>query len=553
MPKKRPAAAAASTAVASDKRPAASSAKPDGADAGKNPKRSPAEVDLTCPAIDKMLGMLVDKIAGAQKQMILETMKCFGGELRVGSACTGSNLTQILLHKFFNLLGAGSVQVKEVYSCERDTNKRSFVAWVNQQCSGSGPSGSIPHVFVDIADISQQQAPCATHQSNCDVACGIWDGPFIVHIGFSCKNISKLFCLPPGMTREQYTHKIFAEHTGSTGTTYGSVVQFAAQKRPPMLLLENVPELIESNGGDNIAQLVLTFNRLGYAVSYKVLSADKFPVPQKRRRSFVICMDIEAAGVSQEDGLLITESMFQTVHSWAFAEPMKLEEFLLKPSDPYLKSQVNRLQKVQLDREAKGDATSLDVKWRGVLSDMMRKSGFAASSLELPTELAKSKMIQTLPERELQGLAYWIRADPEATSIDVQPSIQRINRAHGRLLNTITPGSTAVLIQEARMMLGLEALCIQGVPQSMCKSYAESGLCKVEPDLLFADLAGNAFPGPVVLLLIVSMLLGCTVQHLQTFGKIIGRPPAGLVADGIGSEDSGEDVLDGIVMDIFGD
>lgn len=59
-------------------------------------------------------------------------------------------------------------------------------------------------------------------------------------------------------------------------------------RRPPLVLLENVTGLVTRRGGEDFRVLLRLFSELGYGVDAFVLSADRF-VPQSRRRLYVVC------------------------------------------------------------------------------------------------------------------------------------------------------------------------------------------------------------------------------------------------------------------------
>jgi DNA (cytosine-5)-methyltransferase 1 len=58
--------------------------------------------------------------------------------------------------------------------------------------------------------------------------------------------------------------------------------------KPKWLLWENVPGVLSSNGGEDFACLLKGMAELGYGFAYRVLDAQHFGVPQRRRRVFVI-------------------------------------------------------------------------------------------------------------------------------------------------------------------------------------------------------------------------------------------------------------------------
>jgi DNA (cytosine-5)-methyltransferase 1 len=58
--------------------------------------------------------------------------------------------------------------------------------------------------------------------------------------------------------------------------------------KPKWLLWENVPGVLSSNGGEDFACLLKGMAELGYGFAYRVLDAQHFGVPQRRRRVFVV-------------------------------------------------------------------------------------------------------------------------------------------------------------------------------------------------------------------------------------------------------------------------
>ena len=60
------------------------------------------------------------------------------------------------------------------------------------------------------------------------------------------------------------------------------------QRRPRWFVLENVLGLLSSNEGRDFARLIDEVERCGYGVAWRVLDAQRFGVPQRRRRVFVV-------------------------------------------------------------------------------------------------------------------------------------------------------------------------------------------------------------------------------------------------------------------------
>lgn len=65
-------------------------------------------------------------------------------------------------------------------------------------------------------------------------------------------------------------------------------LDFAMLMQPKAILIENVPQMITSHRGATVAEIKRTLGKVGYTVSWQVLNASHFGVPQARRRAFVV-------------------------------------------------------------------------------------------------------------------------------------------------------------------------------------------------------------------------------------------------------------------------
>ena len=72
------------------------------------------------------------------------------------------------------------------------------------------------------------------------------------------------------------------------GTLFFEIVRLTAAKRPAYLLLENVPGLLNHDGGRTFAAILHTLDGLGYGVEWQVLNSKDFGVPQSRKRVYLI-------------------------------------------------------------------------------------------------------------------------------------------------------------------------------------------------------------------------------------------------------------------------
>ncbi|WP_411762562.1 DNA cytosine methyltransferase [Alcaligenes nematophilus] len=72
---------------------------------------------------------------------------------------------------------------------------------------------------------------------------------------------------------------------GNLMLTFGAI---GAKYRPKWLVWENVPGVLSSNGGRDFGTFLGMLGQLGYGFAYRVLDAQYFGVPQRRRRVFVV-------------------------------------------------------------------------------------------------------------------------------------------------------------------------------------------------------------------------------------------------------------------------
>lgn len=87
---------------------------------------------------------------------------------------------------------------------------------------------------------------------------------------------------------------------------FTKILQGMKQRRPPLVLVENVPGFLTSNGGRDFEDAMLALNDLGYAVDPFMLDAAWF-VPQSRQRLFIVGVKIKSTECEA-----INESFFQS-------------------------------------------------------------------------------------------------------------------------------------------------------------------------------------------------------------------------------------------------
>ncbi len=76
-----------------------------------------------------------------------------------------------------------------------------------------------------------------------------------------------------------------ADPRGNLALVYLGVVD---KYRPRWVVWENVPGVLSSSGGRDFGAFLGALGELGYGFAYRVLDAQHFGVPQRRRRVFVV-------------------------------------------------------------------------------------------------------------------------------------------------------------------------------------------------------------------------------------------------------------------------
>lgn len=76
--------------------------------------------------------------------------------------------------------------------------------------------------------------------------------------------------------------------TSQRGTLYKSMADVIKRTRPLVFVAENVRGLLTMNKGDAIKTIIKDFEKLGYHVVYKLLTAADYGVPQMRQRVIIV-------------------------------------------------------------------------------------------------------------------------------------------------------------------------------------------------------------------------------------------------------------------------
>lgn len=109
------------------------------------------------------------------------------------------------------------------------------------------------------------------------------------------------------------------------------VLKRMGDRKPSLVMLENVVGFLSSHGGKDFETALLALNELGFSVDAIIVDAVRF-VPQSRQRLFVI-------GTKASDNLIVQDPQLDFIES--DVRPKKLAEFIL--AHPHISWSVRKL------------------------------------------------------------------------------------------------------------------------------------------------------------------------------------------------------------------
>lgn len=148
--------------------------------------------------------------------------------------------------------------VKVVATCEIDKNAQKILA-------RHFPKAKL---FSDVTTLTGKELFDAGFNSD-GIICG----------GFPCQDVS-VAGKRAGLSN--------ADGSQTRSGLFWEVVRLLDETKAKHFILENVPGLLSSNNGRDFAVVLNALVELGYGVSWRILDAQYFGVPQRRRRVFII-------------------------------------------------------------------------------------------------------------------------------------------------------------------------------------------------------------------------------------------------------------------------
>jgi len=131
----------------------------------------------------------------------------------------------------------------------------------------SDSNKNVQKVYEDNYGVKVQGDICdITYIPECDIICG----------GFPCQ---------PFSVAQWKDAKAFKDPRGNM---FFEIMRLVDIRKPPCIFLENVANLTTIQNGEVMKTIVESLESRGYNVSYKVLNAKNFGIPQNRERVYII-------------------------------------------------------------------------------------------------------------------------------------------------------------------------------------------------------------------------------------------------------------------------
>ena len=107
----------------------------------------------------------------------------------------------------------------------------------------------------------------------------------ILAAGFPCQPFSRA-----GVSARNSLGKKHGFECTTQGTLFYSIERIARLKKPKILFLENVKNLISHDHGNTFRVIKETIEELGYVFNFQVINSETV-VPQRRERCFMVCVE----------------------------------------------------------------------------------------------------------------------------------------------------------------------------------------------------------------------------------------------------------------------
>lgn len=377
---------------------------------------------------------------------------------------------------------------------------------VTQELYGEGAANIC--VFDDVTKLVSKQSTCARHGGVC---CEMPNIDVLIS-GFSCKDLSKANPNRKNLLTQQV---LAAESSpGKSADTLRGTLEVVEAKMPEFVLLENIDMEQDAEHASGLDKILAELSSRGYDVQAFVLNAVDYALPQNRKRTFVVAMLSPGRKFGITNYTMFWKRFKELLQSFKVQGPA-FPDAMLPVDSVLVKAELQH----RLSTPSKGwESGSIEIhrkEWQ--------KVGKRWQTMHPARSDQDSAWYNTLTARQRDALAYHqyvSRADSGGRFVgcDVGQSIGRMPTStlvNGKLtLPTILPNSLIWVAADGhhRPVIAAEALMFQGWPA--CQPRWATLIRKMSDRDLFS-LAGNAFPGTVIVALLCAFTFACEYESYR--------------------------------------
>lgn len=383
-------------------------------------------------------------------------------------------------------------------------------------------------------------------------------------VGTSCKDMSRA---NPNPVRGELVLAQTSSKGGSARTFHG-LLSFLEAKSPALVLFENVDSIEDAKpgGSSNLEILKAEMSSRGYEGQIVRTDAHEFGLPCHRRRIFALFVKVVGSSLFlwQDRPFDVVFQTFRGLLAGCLHTSPCASQVLMERDHPAVQKelrdrQVRQAQQQQVKAKAKakalaesGQITAAGENWVEQHMKFTESRGLDLAP-KPPPRLASSAWFHVLTERERNALLMCQLEKPHLIFRDLSQSIARINSNSWSEERAIHVAPTMLprmqlWIEDCvpwarigdRMLLGQEALMLQGFPVEAFLSFRDTGAADSAgvgegtygpTQHLMMDLAGNAMPLPTVLAMLQAGFCALSWRpDAQSSGDVphASRPRAGL-------------------------
>ena len=451
------------------------------------------------PVLLSVVNQMMKRLSTKEKNQLSEHIKFINSTLHTSSSCSGSGLPRVVEHYVAKKM---KLKVVNAFACEKEPWKQRWNDKVIGQFTGDSKAQRTPCMHPDIGGLSGNKCTCMVHGAQEHETSQCFVRKSRVHSsGFSCKDMSKLHA-----SRGSAGRNCLANQTGSSGNTLAGLIAYVKSHRPEILCLENVDDLLSSTS-PNYQYLINEFKALGYVGLSEDILSSQYSRPQRRRRAYLIfymCQGGMTPDVIMEQhvkpAITLAKRLGSTLQEDENGGKAKyvgppLERFFLSPKHLYLQQEHARLRE---NRAKKGESmaemrqkkglTNVEADpWKETNRSVLAKMGISVSECVVPPSERGNVGYDLLTSREKFVLGHALLVAPNLHNADIYQSMGREFLSDEKVLSTIVPGSMKWIRPLKRLLLGYEALMVQGMPEEIVKIGVDQNFT----DGNLMDLAGN--------------------------------------------------------------